>query len=473
MSGVDNERKNGEGQTTRQAHSTRAHRRATWTDAADSSRRSRESSARNAVRAQCDECDMSHARRKCIGRTRELTAHSPRTACLLIFARQRSWKRSARTQHTLQPQLDAINSAGQLDSIETVCVRMQLTRTHSDSCCCAVLLCACSAQDLLREPDGWLYLADGTRLSAFSFGAKRPIAGEVVFNTGMVGYPESLSDPSYRGQILVLTYPLIGNYGVPSEDERCELGLLKNFESEQVQISALIVCNYAQQHSHYTARSSLGQWLQKHNIPALFGVDTRALTKKIRTQGSMLGKIVFDGSEQAAAALPFTDPNQRNLVAEVSRKSPHTYGDPKAAIKIVAVDCGMKNNIIRYFVNECKVCLKVVPWDWNLEKEREPPGGEKPMDGLFISNGPGDPSMVAQTVEQLKKFILAGDGDNASASGSNASASDAKLIPVFGICLGNQLMGLAAGCKTYKMKFGNRGMNQVSPQRYAACGLQI
>ncbi len=156
----------------------------------------------------------------------------------------------------------------------------------------------------------------------------------------MVGYPESLTDPSYRGQILVLTYPLIGNYGVPDEDAKDELGLPLHFESDQVQVAALIVANYTPQHSHYQAKSSLGQWLQKHNVPALYGVDTRALTKKIRDEGSMLGKVVFDPSPAAAAAIEFADPNARNLVAEVSRKQPVTYGSGR--IKIVAVDWSVR-----------------------------------------------------------------------------------------------------------------------------------
>jgi len=320
-------------------------------------------------------------------------------------------------------------------------------------------------EDLLREPDGFLYLADGSRLAGFSFGARTACSGEVVFNTGMVGYPESLTDPSYRGQILVLTYPIVGNYGIPSEAERDDLGLPAHFESEHVQVAAVIVANYTGAHSHYQARSSLGQWLQKHNVPALYGIDTRALTKKIRDQGSMLGKVVFDPSPAAAAAQPFSDPNARNLVAEVSIKRPVTYG--RGRVKIVAVDCGMKYNIIRYFVHHCGVTLKVVPWDWDLESERHPPN-EPPMDGLFISNGPGDPAMMQKTVENIKKF-LKHDTETAERK-EDSDGARRDVIPVFGICLGNQLMGLAAGCTTYKMKFGNRGMNQpVIDMRTTLC----
>lgn len=176
----------------------------------------------------------------------------------------------------------------------------------------------------------------------------------------MVGYPESLTDPSYRGQILVLTYPLIGNYGVPDDSARCPLGLLAHLESEEIQVAGVIVSDYTEQHSHYAATQSLGAWLKKHNVPAMFGVDTRALTKKLRSEGSTLAKIICD---DAPDSIPFEDPNKRNLVAEVSRRTPVTYGN--GPIKIVAVDCGMKHNIVRYFVNQCKVTLK------GQEKQRQ------------------------------------------------------------------------------------------------------
>lgn len=201
------------------------------------------------------------------------------------------------------------------------------------------------------------------QLDAFSPFFSSPL---LLLLSGMVGYPESLTDPSYRGQILVLTYPLIGNYGVPSDTERDEVGLLRYMESEEVQIAGLIVSDYTEQYSHYEARQSLGSWLKKHQVPAVFGVDTRALTKKMRSEGSMLAKLICDGPLDS---IPFTDPNKRNLVAEVSRKQPQTYGH--GPIKIVAVDCGMKNNIVRYFVNQCHVTLKVkvrniTPWSCDL-----------------------------------------------------------------------------------------------------------
>ena len=229
-----------------------------------------------------------------------------------------------------------------------------------------------------------------------------------------------------RGQILVLTYPLVGNYGVPN-DEKDEFGLSKYFESDHIQVTALVICDYSHEPSHYLSNRSLSEWLSSHNIPAIYGLDTRALTKKLRVKGAMLGKIVF-GQD-----IPFDDPNKRNLVAEVSRKEPQVFGN--GPTKILAVDCGIKNNIIRYFLKK-GVTLKVVPWDYDFTSEE--------YDGLFLSNGPGDPTMAQITVDNLRKVI---------------SRDDENPKPIFGICMGNQLLSLAAGAKTYKMKFGNRGMN--------------
>lgn len=267
-------------------------------------------------------------------------------------------------------------------------------------------------------------LEDGTVFKGFSFGADVSTNGEVCFNTGMVGYPEALTDPSYAGQILVLTYPLVGNYGVPGA-ELDEYGIIKRFESEKVHIRALIVSDYSAEPSHYTSHKSLGAWLKENNVPGLFGVDTRAVTKLVRTKGACLGKIVFRGED-----VPFEDPNKTNLVAKVSRKKATTYGSGK--FKIVAVDCGIKGNIIRCLASR-GVQVKVVPYDTVLKNED--------YDGLLISNGPGDPTMAAAIIEQVKEAY-----------------KDNK--PIFGICLGNQIMALAAGASTYKMKFGNRGMNQ-------------
>jgi carbamoyl-phosphate synthase small subunit len=291
-----------------------------------------------------------------------------------------------------------------------------------------------------------LELADGTRFEGFSFGHPESTTGEVVFNTGMVGYPESLSDPSYAGQILVITFPLVGNYGVPG-DETDIFGMLKNFESDRIHVKAVVVSDYSFVASHYTAQMTLAQWLKKHHIPGIYGVDTRACTKLIRTHGAILGKIIISGS-LPSEQLPFEDPNETNLVSKVSRNQKQVFtpdkddgsatgaanasGDP---LHILLVDCGVKNNIIRYLVNVHRVKVTVVPWDYDFTEDQ--------FDGLFLSNGPGDPTMCAVTVGHVSKVM-----------------QERPTTPIFGICLGNQILSLAAGAKTYKMKFGNRGMNQ-------------
>ncbi len=260
-----------------------------------------------------------------------------------------------------------------------------------------------------------LFLKDGTVFEGKSFGAKKSIAGEVVFNTGMVGYPEAFTDPSYRGQILVCTYPLIGNYGVPSKDF---------FESNKVQIAGLVVSEYSDQYSHHGAKQSLGEWLQKSGVPALTGVDTRALTKKLREHGVMLGQL----TDKKVGV--FTDPNKQNLVAAVSPKKKQIYGTGK--IKIVAIDCGMKENIVRSLATTQTTVIRV-PWNYDFTREK--------YDALFISNGPGDPTMCVSTIEHIRDAMR-------------------KKKPILGICLGNQLLALAAGAHTYKLKYGHRSQNQ-------------
>ncbi len=268
-----------------------------------------------------------------------------------------------------------------------------------------------------------LVLEDGSFFSGFSFGSNVSISGEVVFNTGMTGYPETLTDPSYKGQILALTYPLIGNYGVP-EPEKNEFGLLKNFESENIHITALVVSDYSSEYSHWAAKKSLGDWLKEKNIPGIFGIDTRCLTKKLREKGVMLGKLVFDDDVE------IEDPNNRNLAAEVSIKKPVQYSSGK--IRIVIVDAGVKHNIINEFLKR-DTCILRVPWDYDYLNEK--------FDGVVVSNGPGDPKQCGATINNLKKVIE-------------------MKIPLFGICYGNQLVGLAAGADTYKLKYGHRGQNQ-------------
>jgi len=273
-----------------------------------------------------------------------------------------------------------------------------------------------------------LTFEDGSCYRGTSFGAEVSLAGEVVFNTGMVGYPESLTDPSYSGQILVLTYPLIGNYGVPCDEELDEYGLLKFFESSKIHIKGLIVCDYSFENSHYESRISLSSWLRKHNVPALFGIDTRELTKKIRVKGSLLGKIEFPSEK-----IEFEDPNLINLVAGVSRTEVTYIGVPGDPV-IIVVDCGIKNNIIRFLAKN-RVQLKIVPWDYDYSTEE--------FEGVFLSNGPGNPETVQATIKTLRKVM-----------------ETKPNVPIFGICLGHQILALAAGACTYKMKFGNRGMNQ-------------
>ena len=267
-----------------------------------------------------------------------------------------------------------------------------------------------------------LVLEDGSEFTGYSFGYESPVAGEIVFNTAMTGYPESLTDPSYRGQILVLTYPSIGNYGVPGKHTRD--GMLRYFESEHAHISALIISTYSAKYNHREAVKSLGDWLKEEKVPALFGIDTRKLTKIIRMKGAMLAKIIFDKD------IPFYDPNKENLVDQVSIKKRVVYGNGRH--KILLLDCGVKNNIIRYLLRYDTTVIRV-PWDYDYSHED--------YDGLFISNGPGDPAMCTPTINHLKSSI---EEDR----------------PVFGICLGHQLVALASGANTYKLKFGHRSHNQ-------------
>ncbi|KAK5709453.1 Carbamoyl-phosphate synthase [Elasticomyces elasticus] len=362
-----------------------------------------------------------------------------------------------------------------------------------------------------------------------SFGAHRSVAGELVFQTGMVGYPESITDPSYRGQILVVTFPLVGNYGVPSREERDAVleDLPAHFEAAEIHIAGLIVATYAgETYSHHLATSSLGKWLKEQNVPAICGVDTRALTKRIRDQGSMLGRLLMqNGTEQVPDGVPagavtpngtmtpahpqtpllpppnmhavsgklevngtngtnglngyfpqkkmkevstyekinWYNPNVRNLVADgklalpgssirvqslirsiVSTSKPKIYS-PSASnalkhpsgrpVRVVCVDVGLKYNQLRCLVTR-GLEVEVVPWDYDFPKL-----AGKEYDGLFISNGPGDPAMMADTVKHI------------------ATAMEEARTPIFGICLGHQLLARAAGADTLKMKFGNRGHN--------------
>ena len=272
-----------------------------------------------------------------------------------------------------------------------------------------------------------LILEDGSEFEGISFGYEGNTNGEVVFNTGMVGYPETLTDPSYRGQILVCTYPLIGNYGIPNGEK--QFGISKNFESDSIHIRALIVSNYSNEYSHWSAQKSLGDWLKEEKIPAITGIDTRMLTRKLRDKGTMLGKIIRQPTDENINT-DFSDPNKFDLVKEVSVKEPVEYSAGNK--KIVLVDCGTKNNIIRAFLGR-NISVIRVPYNYDFTNIK--------ANGIMLSNGPGDPKMNLKTIEYTKKSME-----------SN--------IPILGICLGSQILALAAGADTYKLKYGHRGHNQ-------------
>lgn len=276
-----------------------------------------------------------------------------------------------------------------------------------------------------------LVLEDGTVFTGTSFGAPVSTLGEAVFNTGMMGYPETLTDPSYEGQLLTFTYPLIGNYGIPEATKHDNLE--DHFESPKIHTSAIIVSEYSENYSHWQAALSLSDWLKQNNVPGITGIDTRALTQHLRTHGAMLGKIIINNKDPGK----FHDPNKDNLVGAVSIQKPITYKTKHAksrAKTIVLLDCGIKNNSIRNFLDRGINIIRV-PWNYDFLSK-----GIK-CEGLFLSNGPGDPMLIKETHAIVKKALAA-------------------RLPTFGICLGNQLMSIAAGAKTYKLKFGHRGQNQ-------------
>ena len=276
-----------------------------------------------------------------------------------------------------------------------------------------------------------LTLEDGSVFDGIGFGRGGVTAGEVVFNTGMVGYPEALTDPSYRGQILVLTYPLIGNYGVPPR-RLDSYNLPLGFESEKIQVAGLVVSEHSASFSHHTAESSLDQWLAQQGVPAIYGIDTRALTKRLRQQGSMLGKIETDDEQTE-----FHNPNLTNLVSSVSPDDigwleTKGEGGKKDGPTVAVVDCGCKTAILRSLLGRgCSVMR--VPYNYYFLNVK--------FDGLVISNGPGDPKILESTIRNVRHALAVGR-------------------PILGICLGHQLLARAIGAETYKMKFGHRSHNQ-------------
>lgn len=272
------------------------------------------------------------------------------------------------------------------------------------------------------DKKGYLILEDGSVYEGTSFGKETDVSGEVVFNTGLVGYPESFTDPSYYGQILTLTYPMIGNYGVPKE----------NLESEKIQIRGLIVNSYVSSNSHAQSAHTLGSWLEKSGVPALQNIDTRSLTKKLRESGVMKGVIIF-GNPRKIRTSGFFDINTQNIVSEVSCTKPVVYGNGK--IRILILDCGVKFNQVRLLLkHDCSLIR--VPWNYDPFIK-----SEYSFDALVISNGPGDPKMAIATIAAVKKAI-------------------ALSVPILGICLGNQILALSAGANTFKLKYGHRGQNQ-------------
>ena len=305
-----------------------------------------------------------------------------------------------------------------------------------------------------KDRTATLMLDDGTAFQGYSFGFEKPVAGEVVFNTAMTGYPESLTDPSYAGQLMVLTYPLVGNYGVPPREFNPN-GLSTFMESEHIHVNAIIVSDYSHEYSHWNAECSLGDWLKQEEIPGIYGIDTRALTKKLREHGVMMGRIIFDDIDDSQ--LTMDNYGDVNYVDKVSCKEVIVYANntvrsypvstPVAELnsqlsiinsqsgnkkRVVLVDCGVKTNIIRCLLNRGVEVVRV-PWNYDFNPLE--------YDGLFISNGPGDPDTCEAAVLNIRKALL----DNR---------------PICGICMGNQLLAKAGGATIYKLKYGHRSHNQ-------------
>jgi carbamoyl-phosphate synthase small subunit len=277
-----------------------------------------------------------------------------------------------------------------------------------------------------------LVLEDGTLMEGVSFGAVRPVSGEVVFNTGMAGYVEALTDPSYCGQILVLTYPLIGNYGVPAP--RPAGSIDRPYESSRIQVQGLVVQNYVSEFSHRDAVRSLGGWLVAEDIPAVCGIDTRTLTRRLRERGTLRGwlypaSLALKDAQALAAAVDM----QRDVFHRVAPATPATYGHGEPLVMLI--DVGAKDNIVRSLLAR-GATVRRVPWhaDWLAEA--------RSVDGFVIGNGPGDPADLTELVGKVRELLRESDK------------------PIFGICLGNQILALAAGGSTYKLPYGHRGVNQ-------------
>ena len=315
----------------------------------------------------------------------------------------------------------------------------------------------------MMKKEAKLILSDGTVFCGWSFGFEGETVGEVVFNTAMTGYPESLTDPSYAGQILVTTFPLIGNYGVPDTGIG-EDGLPLFMESDRIHPKAIVVADYSEQYSHWNAKESLASWLKREKVPGISGIDTRRLTKVLREHGVMMGRIILSEecrveSGEFATALD-EDYGSVNWVEKVSCKEVITYKPDMTAVansklytlnsklkRVVLVDCGVKANIIRCLIRRGMEVIRV-PWDYDFNQLE--------FDGLFLANGPGDPEQCSKTVEHIRTFL-----ETESQKSSNGEiVKSSNIRPCMGICLGNQLLARAAGAKTYKLKYGHRSHNQ-------------
>lgn len=274
-----------------------------------------------------------------------------------------------------------------------------------------------------------LRLEDGTEFHGTSFGYEKPVAGEVVFNTAMMGYPESLTDPSYAGQLMTLTFPLVGNYGVPPFTFE-ENGLPTFMESEKIHVRAIIVSDYSREFSHWNGVETLADWLKREQVPGITGIDTRQLTKVLREHGVMMGKILFDDMPDE---VPEADYSGVNFVDQVSCREVIKYNEG-ADKKVVLVDCGVKANILRCLIRRGVEVIRV-PWNYDFN--------ELEFDGLFLANGPGDPETCEVTVQNIRRFL-----------------ANPVVRPCMGICMGNQLLSKAAGARIYKLKYGHRSHNQ-------------
>jgi len=284
-----------------------------------------------------------------------------------------------------------------------------------------------------------LVLEDGSHFFGHGFGAAKKVSGEIVFSTSMVGYPEALTDPSYKGQILTLTYPLVGNYGVPPYD--LELGIPRYFESESIKVTGLVIHELCKKPYHWASTRTLDEWLKNENVPGICGIDTRKLTKKLRVKGIMLGilQVYEEGEEPNLEKLlkeveTVPDPNLRDLVGEVTVKEPvhHEVGGNKV---VVLIDCGVKYGILRNLLKR-GINVVRVPYNFSAKEILE----YNPT-CVVISNGPGNPKKCVKTMECVRELVE-------------------EDLPVMGVCLGIQILALAMGGDTFKLKYGHRSQNQ-------------